>query len=262
MDIRAVLFDVNGTLVNIRTDDGTRRVFRAAAHFLTYQGIHLHRDEVRDLYFGLMKKRLGGSRQRYPEYDAVDIWRTIIDVHRTEFTAVLPRAKLEQMPLFLAEMTRGMSRRKLRLYPHAREVLDVLHRLYPLAIVTDAQSAYVRGELHKVGLLNYFNTIVISGDHGYCKPDPRLFRIALDQLGVTSEHALYVGDNPHRDIRGARQIGMTTVLFSPSPVPAGRRECTPHYTITDLRELLTLLHPPTPPHSPRPPEATAQRPGQ
>ena len=50
MDIRAVAFDVNGTLVSILADDGEERIFRAAAHFLTYQGVDLHRHEVRDLY--------------------------------------------------------------------------------------------------------------------------------------------------------------------------------------------------------------------
>ena len=43
MDIRAVAFDVNGTLVRILADDDEERIFRAAAHFLTYQGIDLHR---------------------------------------------------------------------------------------------------------------------------------------------------------------------------------------------------------------------------
>ena len=39
MDIRAVAFDVNGTLVRILTEDGIDQIFRSAAHFLTYQGI-------------------------------------------------------------------------------------------------------------------------------------------------------------------------------------------------------------------------------
>ena len=45
------------------------------------------------------------------------------------------------MPLFLAEMSRGISRRRLRLYPHVRDVLDILRERFPLAVVTDAQSA-------------------------------------------------------------------------------------------------------------------------
>ena len=43
MEIRAVAFDANGTLVRILTEDGMEEIFRAAAHFLTYQGINLCR---------------------------------------------------------------------------------------------------------------------------------------------------------------------------------------------------------------------------
>ena len=57
MDIRAVAFDANGTLVRILTEDGMEQIFRAAAHFLTYQGIDLRRYEVRDLYFRIMKEQ-------------------------------------------------------------------------------------------------------------------------------------------------------------------------------------------------------------
>ena len=175
MDIKAVAFDVNGTLVQILTDDGMDQIFRSAAHFLSYQGIDLRRDQVRDLYFQIMKEQQRTSTERYPEFDAVDIWRRIIDEHQTDFTRRLPAEKLEQMPLFLAEMSRGISRHRLSLFPHVREVLDVLRERYSLAVVTDAQSAYARSELYKVGLLDYFDPIIVSGDHGYRKPDRRLF---------------------------------------------------------------------------------------
>ena len=140
-------------------------------------------------------------------------WRRIIEGHATDFTRALPAWKLQQMPLFLAEMSRGISRHHLALYPHAREVLGVLRGRYPLAIVTDAQSAYARGELHRVGLLGYFDPIVVSGDHGYRKPDRRLFQFALDGMNVAAGNALYVGNDMHRDIFGAREAGLTTVMF-------------------------------------------------
>jgi putative hydrolase of the HAD superfamily len=126
MDIRAIAFDVNGALVRILTDEGMDQIFRAAAHFLTYQGIDLCRDQVRDLYGQIMKEQRHTSREEHPEYDAVANWRRIIEGHATDFTRALPAGKLEQMPLFLAEMSRGISRHHLGLYPHAREVLGVL----------------------------------------------------------------------------------------------------------------------------------------
>ena len=213
MDIQAVVFDVNGTLVRIETEDGMDQIFRSAAHFLTYQGIDLCREQVRELYFRIMKEQQRASPEKYPEFDAVAIWQRIIHGHLTDFTRTLPAAKLDQMPLFLAEMSRGISRHRLRLYPNVREVLDVLRGRYPLALVTDAQSAYVRGELHRVGLLGYFDPIVISGDHGYRKPDRRLFQLALDSVGVPAGNAVYVGNHMHRDIFGAREAGLKTVMF-------------------------------------------------
>jgi putative hydrolase of the HAD superfamily len=241
MDIRAVAFDVNGTLVRILTEDDKDQIFRSAAHFLTYQGIHLHRYQVRDLYFEIMKDQLRASPEEHPEFDAVGIWRTIIDAHMTDFTRALPAGKLEQMPVFLAEMSRGIARHRLGLYPYVREVLDVLHERYPLALVTDAQSANARGELHKVGLLGYFDPIIVSGDHGYRKPDRRLFQLALDAMAVAAENALYVGNDMHRDIFGAREAGMKTVMFDSDQGTKVHLDCVPDYTITDFRDLLKIL---------------------
>ncbi|MGA2826736.1 MAG: HAD family hydrolase [Streptosporangiaceae bacterium] len=241
MDIQAVVFDVNGTLVRIETEDGMDQIFRSAAHFLTYQGINLCREQVRELYFRIMKEQQRASPEKYPEFDAVAIWQSIIHGHLTDFTRALPAAKLDQMPLFLAEMSRGISRHRLGLYPNVREVLDVLRGRYPLALVTDAQSAHVRGELHRVGLLGYFDPIVISGDHGYRKPDRRLFQLALDSVGVPAGNAVYVGNHMHRDIFGAREAGLKTVMFDSDQSTKVYRDCVPDYTITDFGDLLNIL---------------------
>jgi putative hydrolase of the HAD superfamily len=242
MDIRAVCFDANGTLVKILTHDGAEEIFRSAAHFLTYQGINLKRHHVRELYFQILKEQQQSSPEEYPEFDAVGIWGSIIEQHLTDFTRALPPEKLDQLPVFLAEMSRGISRHRLGLYPHAREVLDVLRGRYPLSLVTDAQNAYARGELHKVGLLGYFDPIIVSGDHGFRKPDRRLFQLALDGMGVAPENALYVGNDMHRDIFGARQVGMRTVMFDSDQGTKSHLDCEPDYTITDLRDLQEILH--------------------
>lgn len=239
--IRAVIFDVNGTLVRILTEDGMAEIFRSAAHFLTYQGIHLHRDQIRDLYFEIMREQQRTSPEEHPEFDAVGVWRSIIDRHMTDYTRALPAGKLEQLPWFLTEMSRGISRRRLHLYPYVREVLDVLRERYPLALITDAQTAYARGELHKVGLLDYFAPIVVSGDHGFRKPDRRLFHLALDSMGVAPEDALYVGNDMYRDIFGARQAGMRTVMFDSDQGRKTHLDCEPDYRITDFRDLLSIL---------------------
>jgi putative hydrolase of the HAD superfamily len=239
--LQAIVFDLNGTLIEILTDDDREDIFRAAGHLLTYQGIDLRRHQVRDLYFQTLRQQRQASREKYPEFDAVDVWRSMIHSHSTEYTRALPPDKLAQLPALLAEMYRGMSRRRLGLFPHVVEVLDTLRKNFRLAVVSDGQSTWARGELHKVGLTDYFDPIIISGDHGFRKPDRRLFRFALDGLGIAPADAIYVGNDMHRDIYGAREVGMTTVMFDSDQGVKEHDGCVPDYTITDHRQLLKIV---------------------
>ncbi|MGD9529238.1 MAG: HAD family hydrolase, partial [Pseudonocardia sp.] len=125
--------------------------------------------------------------------------------------------------------------------PGVREVLDELAARFPLAVVTDAQSAWARAELQHVGLLELFDPVVVSGDHGFRKPDGRLFRRALDGLGVAPEHALHVGDDMYRDVHGAQSAGMRAVLFSSGRGRDTWGDTVPDHVIDDHRELLDLL---------------------
>ena len=124
--VTAVAFDVNGTLVHIRTDEHREDIFRSIGHFLTYQGIDMRRHEVRDEYFGRLKRQQRESPHQYPEFDAVAIWRSIVEDYASDYTRELPPERLAQLPLTLAEIYRGVSRKKLKLYPHVREVLEAV----------------------------------------------------------------------------------------------------------------------------------------
>ena len=237
MEIRALLFDVNGTLIDIETDEWMDEAYRAIAHFLTYQGIGLHRGEVRDLYFRIMKEQFAASKEIYPEFDVVAVWREVLRRHATEYTRSLGGEKLQQMPLFLAELQRGISRKRLVAFPQTHEILAQLKTKYRLAVVSDAQSAYGLPELRAVGLANYFAPIIISGDYGYRKPDARLFQAALTGLQVRPEQAIFVGNDRFRDILAARRVGMKTILFCPHGNPGGSRETEPDYILYQYADL-------------------------
>jgi putative hydrolase of the HAD superfamily len=239
--IAAVAFDVNGTLVHIRTDDDREDIFRAIGHFLTYQGIDLRRHAIRDMYFDRLKQQQGESAEQFPEFDAVAIWRSIVADHATDFTHALPPERFDALPQTLAELYRGVSRSKLKLYPHVRSMLGALRERFPLAIVSDGQKAWARGELHKAGLTEYFGPIVVSGEHGFRKPDRRLFQYALDGMGVPAEKTVYVVNDMYRDVYGAREMGMVTVMFDSDQGTKQHEDCAPDFTITDHRDLLAIL---------------------
>jgi HAD superfamily hydrolase (TIGR01509 family) len=77
----------------------------------------------------------------------------------------------------------------------------------PSTGVSDAQSAYALPELRALGLHEYFDPVIISGDYGYRKPDARLFQKALDPLQVRPNQAIFIGNDRYRDIFGVRRLG-------------------------------------------------------
>ena len=69
----------------------------------------------------------------------------------------------------------------------------------------------LRGDIERAGLTGLLDTIVISSEVGMRKPDPGIFQLALDELGVEPHDAMFVGDRLETDVQGAANVGMTTV---------------------------------------------------
>ncbi len=66
--------------------------------------------------------------------------------------------------------------------------------------------------LNHLDVSKFFNTIVVSDENGWRKPSPKIFKDALDRLQVTAEEAVYIGDSPLEDIKGASDVGIRTVF--------------------------------------------------
>lgn len=82
-----------------------------------------------------------------------------------------------------------------------------------LGVVSNAseQPAVLRGELEESGIAERIDYAVFSSEVGRRKPDAEIFERALDALGIAAEAALFVGDRLYEDVRGASELGMTTV---------------------------------------------------
>jgi putative hydrolase of the HAD superfamily len=240
MKFKGIIFDVNGTLVDILTDEGLEEIYRGISHFLTYQGIFIRRWELRDEYFRIMQEQRRASDEIYPEYDVVEVWREFLR-RRPETGRILPKDKLDALPLVLAEMYRGISRQRLTLYPEVKAILDECLLTYRMAALSDAQSAWAMPELRALGLTAYFNPIVVSGDLGYRKPDKRIFLTALSGLALDAGEVLFVGNDMYRDIYGAKQMGMATVFFSSNQGRKTAEGVEPDYIIYQFAELRQAL---------------------
>jgi len=101
-----------------------------------------------------------------------------------------------------------------------------------LAVVSNFDGRLVR-VCEGLSIADLFDTLVMSGRAGYVKPDPRIFAIALERLGVTATDAVHVGDSQSEDIEAARAAGLRALLL--------RRDVSTDLApgeIHDLRELV------------------------
>jgi HAD superfamily hydrolase (TIGR02253 family) len=108
-----------------------------------------------------------------------------------------------------------------------------------LAIVSDAPKLKCWMRLVELGLPDFFDYVVAFEDTGVRKPNPKPFLMALRLLKVDPKEAIFVGDWPERDIKGAKALGINTVHahygnLSKSKVKAD-------YSIDNFNELLKIV---------------------
>jgi putative hydrolase of the HAD superfamily len=236
MKPKGIIFDLYGTLIDIETDESMEEIYRAIAHFLTYQGITMNRWELKGLYFRLIREQKETSTEKHPEVNVIWVWDRILDMHGVKSS---PYRK--GLARTIAQFYRGISRKRLKLYPGTREALEALYGGCKLALVTDAQRCYAIPEIKAVSIEGFFQTVIISSDYGFRKPDRRMAGKALARLRMGPEEVLFVGNDMYRDIYGARLLGMKTVLFLSNQGARSYEDTAPDYSIQELRELLTIV---------------------
>ena len=99
--------------------------------------------------------------------------------------------------------------------PGVAEALAAMKALgLRLVVVSNADGSVERG-LRGAGLADFFDAVVDSALVGFEKPDPRIFRHALEGAGAAPERTLHVGDLYHADVVGARAAGLHALLLDP-----------------------------------------------
>lgn len=95
--------------------------------------------------------------------------------------------------------------------PDAEPLLRALAPRYALALLTNGAGDVQRAKLARTPFAPYFSAVIISVEAGVGKPDPALFRLAAERLGVDPVDAVMVGDSLARDVAGAKAAGMRAV---------------------------------------------------
>lgn len=133
-------------------------------------------------------------------------------------------------------------------YPHvASTLVELKKRGYRIGMISDAPAFQAWSRLAGMKLHNLFDFVVAFEDSGVAKPHELPFKAAIGKLRLKPEEIMMVGDNPERDIAGAKRVGMVTVwakygsygsLSEPDKRDPMQKA---DYAISDIQELLKIL---------------------
>jgi len=239
MKYKAVLFDIFGTLVVIEDmeaelDAWLRRFYDC----LKTHGLDIPRESFNEWCLHHI-----GQEPPPPDKEDLTIFeRRIQAVFSSAGLRVNP-TDIRQTSAMLLEVWNDYA----VIDPDCHPLLQELSQQYRLGVISNYDHPpYIHRVLNDLDLKKYFNTIVISGDYEFKKPDPRIFHLALEELGLKPEDAVYLGD-AEEDIIGARAAGIQPVLIqretTAKPPDILKREYTRNdvVTINSLPELINSL---------------------
>ncbi|MCM2675791.1 HAD-IA family hydrolase [Shouchella plakortidis] len=107
-------------------------------------------------------------------------------------------------------------------FPGLKDMLQSLkQKPYKIGIITNGRDFYQRNKIQALGISDYIDVIVTSGELGIKKPDVAIFYDMLGKLQSTPEQSIFVGDDLTKDIVPAKHLGMRTILMGQSQVHPG-----------------------------------------
>jgi HAD superfamily hydrolase (TIGR01509 family) len=126
-----------------------------------------------------------------------------------------------------------------RILPDTRNILLGLKQQYRLAVISNSDGG-IQEAISSAGIADCFECIIDSAHVGVEKPDPAIFRAALQAMHVQPSESVYVGDVYAIDVLGARSVGMRAILIDPFGV-CHHEDCPRIATLSQLPGLLRLF---------------------
>src|SRR5512135_472982 len=130
MSIKALVFDLYGTLVSIRTDEQDPEIYNQISKFLSYNRVFIEPEQLKILYMEKIKLQLSKSREQYPDVNVLKVFTELM--HEYSEGRMEPR-----IPLYTARLFRAFSRKTFEPFPGIYGMLERLRDHYPLALVSD-----------------------------------------------------------------------------------------------------------------------------
>ena len=246
MAIRAVVFDLFDTLVDLSMEDLPRVQVRgreipstmAALHEAALEGKEITFDDFADALIDVDQRHRKSHYDNDRELPTLERFRILCEQIQ------LPHSEFAQR---LTDVHMGMIYRCASTPAHHVDVMSNLAEKARLGLCSNfSDSATARRILTESGLVETLHSLVISEDVGIRKPHPGIFEEILKELDVTPEETLHVGDNLTADVIGASGLGIRTAwitrrIADPARALDQHQGPAPDWQIHDLAELESLI---------------------
>lgn len=227
--IKGFIFDYGGTL-----DTGGQHWGKVIWHAYERQQVPVSEEAFRDAYVHA-ERTLGRNPIIQPDFT---FYKTIETKIRIQLEYLQEKNDVSSVSYYLKKLTDDLYALTCKETAKSREVLLQLKQQYPMVLVSNFYGN-IATVLKEFKLDGIFDTIIESAVVGVRKPDPQIFTLGVEALGMRPDEVVVVGDSMDKDIIPAGKAGCHTVWFkgegwTNDPVdesPAGK-------VITDLTQLL------------------------
>jgi HAD superfamily hydrolase (TIGR01549 family) len=211
---RGVLIDLDDTLFDHRHGarqalEAVRQGHPALAAVDPVELEHRHTEILEALHVRVLAKELGLDEARLERFRRL-FERAGVSSDEVEAGSLVQRA---------AAAYRNRYMQSWREVPGATALLQALRTRARIAIVSNNLTREQHDKLRFCGFDRHLDAIVISEEAGASKPDGKIFRLALERIGVGAEEAVMIGDAWRADIEGSRSAGLRAIWFNPSGKP-------------------------------------------
>lgn len=240
MDIKAVLFDLGGTLEDLSSTQEEQKACIARVQKLlkrASKGFWIPQEEFYDKLMNGYREYKAWTQATGKEKSPEEIWA---DDYLKDFPkenrlvkAMADRlAELWETEFYTRDVKEGVA-----------AVLERLRQMgCQLGLISNTTSRTVPFMLlERYGIDSYFDCVLLSSVEGVRKPRPEMFAKACSLLGAEPKQCMYVGDQAAKDIAGAAAAGYGAKVLITSDFTASANGPVPDYRITGLGELISIL---------------------
>ena len=199
------VFDLYGTLVDIRTDEHSQKFKAKYLKYIKNFGAD-----------GSFFEKFSGLLSTFSDCDEPDIVQVICNAVEASGGSITEGEAVKAALIF-----RKLSTHKRKLYRGVKGVLKKLKgRGAKLYLLSNAQAAFTVYELKKLGIYGYFDGIELSSDFGKKKPSPEFFSNLIQKYSLSVKETVFTGNDLACDIIPSKDMGMYAVYVKTAISPA------------------------------------------